>query len=363
MHLNYGGYNEFYQAQKDKKIVCFGAGMMPYYIEDLLEQWGVINNISFFIDNSKKKLGYVWERRKVPILTIDAFLDKGLQNYIILITCETFEPICGQLEQLEQFNDIDCFIYAYVNKSYIYTKFVQEPVPDQLEVKIPRTIHYCWFGGQKLSDLEERCIQSWKEFCPDYEIVRWDENNYDVNKNLYMKQAYKAGKWAFVSDYARLDILYTYGGIYLDTDVEIIKSIERLLYNEAFIAYGEWPSLNSGAGIGSVKGNEILKEMRDDPRSTIPFINNHGEYNLETNSIYESAVLKKYGLKQNFEIQLVKNFMVYHPVYFAPASVVGDRAFINEYTYAIHHCHGSWADKKRKIDKKKTLNRLRRDKE
>lgn len=358
MHINYGGYKEFYQAQKDKKIVCFGAGMMPYYVERLFEQWGISKNILYFLDNNLKQKGYVWEDWKIPVLSIDTFLKKELQDFVLLVTCETFEPICRRLDELEQFNDIECFLYPYVNKSYIDTKIVREPELFQLEEKIPRIIHYCWFGYQKFSTLEEECIQSWRGFCPDYKIIRWDESNYDINKNLYMKQAYEAGKWAFVSDYARLDILYEYGGIYLDTDVELIKSIDNLLRNEAFIAYGEWPALNSGAGVGSVKGNRILREMRDDPRNEIPFINSEGLYNLTTNSIYESAVLRRYGLKQNFDMQLAGDFMVYPPNYFAPASVVGNAAFITEDTYAIHHCHGSWADKDRKRDKIMTLNHV-----
>ena len=80
---------------------------------------------------------------------------------------------------------------------------------------IPKVIHYCWFGGNEMSALEKKCIESWKMQCPDYEIIRWDETNYDVTKNLYMQQAYAAKKWAFVSDYARLDILYQHGGFYL----------------------------------------------------------------------------------------------------------------------------------------------------
>ena len=91
---------------------------------------------------------------------------------------------------------------------------------------IPKVIHYCWFGGNEMSALEKKCIESWKTQCPDYEIIRWDETNYDVTKNLYMQQAYAAKKWAFVSDYARLDILYQHGGFYLDTDVELLQSLD-----------------------------------------------------------------------------------------------------------------------------------------
>ena len=94
---------------------------------------------------------------------------------------------------------------------------------------IPKVIHYCWFGGNPLPEEAKRCIESWKKYCPDYKIIEWNENNYDVNSNEYMKSAYKEKKWAFVSDYARIDVVYKYGGIYMDTDVELVKGLDNLL--------------------------------------------------------------------------------------------------------------------------------------
>ncbi|MBR4241618.1 MAG: hypothetical protein IKR97_05300, partial [Eubacterium sp.] len=101
---------------------------------------------------------------------------------------------------------------------------------------IPKKIHYCWFGGNPLPDSVLKCIESWKHFCPDYEIIQWNEENYDINKFQYAKEAHDAKKWAFVSDLARLDIVYNEGGIYLDTDVELIRSLDSLLDNKCFLA-------------------------------------------------------------------------------------------------------------------------------
>ena len=100
---------------------------------------------------------------------------------------------------------------------------------------IPKVIHYCWFGGSELPEYVERCIQSWKKFCPDYQIKRWDESNYNFEKYPFCREAYEKKKWAFVSDVARLDIVYSEGGIYLDTDVELIKSLDDLLIEHAFM--------------------------------------------------------------------------------------------------------------------------------
>ena len=102
---------------------------------------------------------------------------------------------------------------------------------------IPKIIHYCWFGGKPKPELAEKCIESWKKFCPDYEIVEWNEGNFNINSNLYVKQAYEAKKYAFVTDYVRLYALYTQGGIYMDTDVMVLKPLDEYLNHEAFSGF------------------------------------------------------------------------------------------------------------------------------
>src|SRR5699024_3155952 len=124
---------------------------------------------------------------------------------------------------------------------------------------IPKIIHYCWFGGNPLPEKEQKCIASWRKYCPDYEIIEWNENNFDINQNMYIKQAADEKRWAFVSDFARLDVIYRFGGIYLDTDVEIIRNLDPLLRNKAFVGIdnvtGEEYSINTGLGFGAEKKN------------------------------------------------------------------------------------------------------------
>ena len=126
---------------------------------------------------------------------------------------------------------------------------------------IPKIIHYCWFGGNEIPENDKKCIESWKKYCPDYKIIRWDESNYDYKKNSYMREAYEAKKWGFVPDYARLDIIYNYGGIYLDTDVELLKSLDEILDCEGFFGFESENLVNLGLGFGAVKGNEIIRDM------------------------------------------------------------------------------------------------------
>lgn len=124
---------------------------------------------------------------------------------------------------------------------------------------IPKRIHYCWFGGNPKSELIKNCIASWQEKCPDYEIIEWNESNYDVTANSYVKEAYEAKKWAFVSDYARLDIIYNRGGVYLDTDVELYTSLDDLLKYDAFYCFESSRNINSGLGFGAVKDHASTK--------------------------------------------------------------------------------------------------------
>lgn len=129
---------------------------------------------------------------------------------------------------------------------------------------IPKVIHYCWFGRNPKPELLQRCIASWKRYCPDYKIIEWNEDNFDITQNDYAREAYEAKKWAFVTDYARLRIVYNHGGIYLDTDVEVIRPFDDLLDEPAFFGFEDNLSVNTGLGFGAEKGNPVVKAMLAD---------------------------------------------------------------------------------------------------
>ena len=128
---------------------------------------------------------------------------------------------------------------------------------------IPKVIHYCWFGGNPKPEIVKNCIASWRKFCPDWKIIEWTETNYDVQTIAYMKDAYDAQKWAFVSDVARLDLVAKYGGIYLDTDVELLAPIDELTENEAVYAFETERNINTGSGFGAVAGHPTVVAMLD----------------------------------------------------------------------------------------------------
>lgn len=213
---------------------------------------------------------------------------------------------------------------------------------------IPKIIHYCWFGGKAKPELTEKCIESWKKFCPDYEIVEWNENNFDINSNLYVKQAYEAKKYAFVSDYARLHALYTVGGIYLDTDVMLLKSFDECLANEAFMGF-ETKQKVATCVIGSVKCNPLFKDFLDYYTNKL-FIDENGNYDVTTNVETITRMLFNDGLKGNGAMQVVRGLRIYPRSVFSPdLKRIGNASYTRN-TIAIHYFSGSWkneATKKR----------------
>lgn len=214
---------------------------------------------------------------------------------------------------------------------------------------IPKIIHYCWVGNKSKPQSVLYCIESWKKFCPDYEIREWNESNYDFNKNVYMKQAYEAKKWGFVPDYARLDIVYQYGGIYLDTDVELIKGLDKLLNQTAFMGFentgdGEF-FVNCGHGFGAEPHHDIIRAARD-LYDDVQFLKEDGTYNLVPSPNYTTQTLKKYGLIQENKDQNLPDMTVYSSDVLCPKNFRTGKLCKTSRTVSIHHFTASWMDEK-----------------
>lgn len=206
---------------------------------------------------------------------------------------------------------------------------------------IPKVIHYCWFGRNPKPSSVQKCIASWKKYCPDYKIIEWNEDNYPLYDNQYCRQAYEAKKWAFATDYARLWIIYNYGGIYLDTDVEIIKSWDPLLVHECFLGRQPGFQVNTGVGVGAVKGHPLIKKMMDD-YNDIPFIKKNGAMDLWTCPHRNSQWLFEHGLKREDVYQEIAGAAIYPIEYFSPKDAWSRQTVKTLNTYSIHHCDGTW---------------------
>jgi len=212
---------------------------------------------------------------------------------------------------------------------------------------IPKVIHYCWFGGADIPENMHRCIDSWKKFCPDYKIVRWDESNYDYKKYKYTEDAYEQKKWAFVSDVARLDVIFQYGGIYLDTDVELIKPLDELLNQGAFMGFEQGRRVNTGLGFGAEKGNLLIKENLEYYKH-IEFIKENGELNLVPCPNITTEILELHGLVREDKIQILDGMKIFSSIYFSPMILADGTAELKPETISIHHYAGSWTTENEK---------------
>ena len=206
---------------------------------------------------------------------------------------------------------------------------------------IPKTIHYCWFGGNPLSPLALKCIDSWQKFCPDYEIKEWNESNFDINANTYVKEAYASKIWAFVSDYARLWVLVNFGGIYMDTDCELVKPIDRFL-NLAAVSGFESDKLISTAILACQKGHPLFVELLERYAHRL-FIKENGSLDFTTNVSDITTACLAHGLVLNNKTQTVCGFTIFPRDFFCPMDYkTREMAAFTENTHAIHHFEGSW---------------------
>lgn len=210
------------------------------------------------------------------------------------------------------------------------------------EIKvIPKIIHYCWFGHGKKTVLSKKCIASWKKYCPDYTIIEWNESNIDLNMNQYTKMCYEEKKYAFLADYIRLIVVEKYGGIYLDTDVEVVRPLDDLLLNQAFIGYEVGEYINTGGGFGAEAGNVVVQQMINEYDHFLD-----GQHGVEGCPILNTRALLKLGLKQDGKMQNLKNVMIYPVEYFSPFNYGNGKLSKTENTYTIHWFAMSWLDKK-----------------
>lgn len=244
--------------------------------------------------------------------------------------------------------------YHFIRGATVNTKKVNEqmlarlhPIYTRQETRIPKIIHYCWVGGKNKPEDIERYIESWKTHLPDFEIIEWNESNFDLHLNMYSREAYDSKKWAFVSDVVRLYALYTYGGIYLDADVEILKPIDGFLNHAAFTSFetpsisGRDPFIPTGL-MGSEKNGAWVKDLLDTYESR-SFILPDGSFDLLPNPkpiTYLTA--DKYGLIRNDEFQDLGAVAVYPNYYFCAKDWLSGAVTITPDTYAIHHFSGSW---------------------
>lgn len=214
---------------------------------------------------------------------------------------------------------------------------------------IPKIIHYCWFGRGEMPELYKKCIASWKKVLPEYEIKFWNEDTFNINSNTYVRDAYQNRKFAFVTDYVRLYALYNYGGVYMDTDVEAIKPLDRFLNDEAFSGFEKKDSVPTGI-LAAEKGNKVIGDLLSD-YDHLCFYKEDGSLNLTTNVKTITDYFVAHGIKLNGKEQVINGFHMYPQRYFCTNSIALVFGFSPKSVYVVHHNGGGWGK-----DGKKTQN-------
>lgn len=217
---------------------------------------------------------------------------------------------------------------------------------------IPKVIHYCWFGGNPLTENIKQYIRTWKKFFPDYEIRQWNEKNFDLNSCQFVREAYQARKWAFVSDYVRLYVVYKYGGIYFDTDIEVRRDISDYLKKAKMLLGFESQTSVMTAFFAAEPENTFIKKLLDIYNNK-PFILPDGRYDVAPNPILFTSELQKIGLVTNGKTQVFgDSYHIYPYEFFSAFNIDYQKFEITENTYIVHHCNGSWQSPNDKIKQK-----------
>ena len=207
---------------------------------------------------------------------------------------------------------------------------------------IPKIIHYCWFGGNPLPESAKAYIETWRKHCPDYQIKEWNETNFDIDCCAYVKEAYEAKKWAFVTDFVRLYAMVTEGGIYMDTDVEVTRSLDEFLHLQAFSGFETEGTIPTGI-MACEKGFLLFEELLHDYDNR-HFKMENGSYDFTTNVVTITDICKRHGFEPNNCKQTIDGFTIFPKDWFCPKDYGSGRIILTENTHTIHHFSGSWSD-------------------
>jgi mannosyltransferase OCH1-like enzyme len=214
-------------------------------------------------------------------------------------------------------------------------------------MKIPKIIHYCWFGPKPMPELELKCIESWQLFLPRYKLMFWNEETFNINQHEFAKQAYENKYYAFVSDLVRTQVLFEYGGIYLDTDLEVFSGFEKLIMNDEVILGFENKSFIGTAMMASIPNHKIFLDFANYYRD-LSFISKKGDVQITANPSILAEILKQYDIVFNGKEQFASGIHIYSRDYFYPKKIKNGQFRITDNTVSIHHFEGSWLSERQK---------------
>ncbi len=343
-------YDQFVKSIDGKNIVLFGATSAWKYFASLYPDIDedIVKHISVVVDNDQSKQTTIFDFGKKQIAILPPDVIKETNNAVILIAVSIayLDGICSQLIDMNLNSDTECFSLFLMTSNHEKPNndVVSKYFSDKHEKKIPAKIHSFWFSGDEKPELYKRCIESWHKYCNGFEIIEWNADNYDVTKNRYMHEAFERRKWAFVSDYARLDVLKNEGGIYMDMDVELVASLEPYLYANSFFCRQEDGMLELGSGFGVQREDPLIIRMLEsykDRQLVMP----DGEIDMTPQPEYLGKVLRESGIVRNHNSQIVGDRIILSNDYIS--CYTGSES-VSDAIIGIHWHNGGWLDEKQR---------------
>lgn len=339
---------ELQRQAQSKKIICFGSGKVLEKFCGQFRELRLERLIACIVDNDLSKEGTckIINDVSLRIIGFHEFLKGDHQSCLLVITVNDFGPIIRQLKKYDQELKmldycISCFVISKTRDTI--NRRMDYPLNIHIckEEKIPKLIHYCWFGGKKIPEKNREWMNSWKKKCPEFEIIEWNESNYDIKKNEFMYEAYKAEKWGLVPDYARLDIIYNHGGVYLDTDVEVIKDLKDLLFQDGFAGIDNSWCVSLGLGFGAIPHHPLVAELAE----------LYENLRFETDHIVPAPTMMKsffelHGYKSSGELQMVADMTIYPEKILSGKNYTTGMLNVTNETFTVHHYDGSWCNRK-----------------
>lgn len=339
--------DEFVRYVSDKNLYIYGIGNVFQRLQKQ-EFFGQLHkSVKGYLDNRKANttiqvLGQDFIVREI------GFLKTVEQAVVLLCGTKYMDEMYNILSGQNLSDDVECFVLPLIwavsgGQDDRNIKALLNSTNDAVQ-KIEKKIHCFWFSGDQKPVKYQRCIDSWEKICPDYEILEWNADNYEIEKNSFMKQAFASKKWAFVSDYARLDVVYRYGGIYLDMDVELLKTFDPLLHFNAFFNFGTQNDIDLGSGFGSVKNNPVIGSLLDLYQDR-EFLDKKGKPMIESYMQPKliREILAANGFDMNGNMQLKNDMIVLPRKYYTPIDDFFLQNFVQcDDTRGIHHYNAGW---------------------
>ncbi len=339
---------DYFEQLKTRDIICWGSGKhFRYRTLPFLCKSGLIGNLKGFVDPSPSgaatiEVGDV----SCPKIRREDLAEFDIENTVLLIAVAGHEEILSQLRADPGAAGLEAIPAIIVESLYEDIQLLSADKPPAHYRKhdtpvIPKIIHGIWFSSDPLPGLYRRCLESWKKYAPECEIRIWDLKTYNADRCLFFKQAIEHKNWAFASDYARADILEKYGGIYMDLDVEMLRPVDDLLFNDAYMSFESMDRIECGSGMGTYPGHPVLREICESYEER-PYLKADGSWDNSTCPVRYTEVIGRHGLKKNGGFQTVDDITVYPFEVLTGKSYETGIVYNTELSYTLHHHNGSW---------------------